>query len=46
MKMTHPMYPITWHKPEKFLRLTWLEGTEGMTDEDFRRRLGIPVGTR
>src|SRR5262245_21145606 len=37
MTMTNPMYAITWHKAEKLLRLTWLEDTEGMTDEDFAK---------
>jgi hypothetical protein len=41
MKMTEPMYSLTWHKSEKLLRLTWLEGTEGMTDEDFRETLEV-----
>ena len=41
MKMSKPMYSITWHMPEKLLRLTWLEGTEGMTDEDFRDVLEV-----
>ena len=41
MTMTNPMYSMTWHKPEKLLRLTWLEGTEGMTDEDFRETLEV-----
>jgi hypothetical protein len=41
MKMTKPMYTITWQKAEKLLRLTWLEGTEGMTDEDFRQTLDV-----
>jgi hypothetical protein len=39
--MSKPMYSITWHMPEKLLRLTWLEGTEGMTDEDFRDVLEV-----
>jgi hypothetical protein len=39
MTTTEPMYSITWHKPEKLLRLTWLGGTAGMTDEDFRATL-------
>ena len=41
MKMTNPLYSITWHKAEKLLRLTWLEGTAGMTDEDFRETLEV-----
>jgi hypothetical protein len=39
--MSNPMYSITWHKPEKLLRLIWLEGTEGMTDDDFREVLEV-----
>jgi hypothetical protein len=41
MNVTKPMYSITWHKPEKLLCLTWLEGTQGMTDEDFRETLEV-----
>jgi len=41
MSVTKPMYSITWHKPEALLYLTWLEGTEGMTDEDFRETLEV-----
>jgi hypothetical protein len=41
VNMSNPMYSITWHKSEKLLRLTWLEGTEGMTDEDFRDVLEV-----
>jgi hypothetical protein len=41
MKISDPMYAITWHKAEKLLRLTWLEGTDGMTDEDFRDVLEV-----
>jgi hypothetical protein len=41
MRMTDPMYSIAWHKPEKLLRLTWLGGTAGMTDEDFRETLEV-----
>jgi hypothetical protein len=35
------MYSITYHKPESLARLTWLAGTEGMTDEDFRETLEV-----
>ena len=41
MAMTAPMYSITWHKLEKLLVLTWLGGTEGMTDDDFRETLEV-----
>ena len=34
-----PMYSISYHKPERFVRLTWLAGTEGMTDQDFKETL-------
>jgi len=30
------MYSISYHKPEKLVRLTWLAGTAGMTDQDFK----------
>lgn len=35
------MYSISYHKPEKFVRLTWLTGTAGMTDQDFREVLEV-----
>ena len=35
------MYSISYHKPEKFVRLTWLSGTAGMTDQDFREVLEV-----
>ena len=34
-----PMYSISYHKPERLVRLTWLAGTEGMTDQDFKETL-------
>jgi hypothetical protein len=33
------MYSITYHKPEKLVRLTWLAGTAGMTDQDFKQTI-------
>jgi hypothetical protein len=33
------MYSISYHKPEKLVRLTWLAGTAGMTDQDFKETL-------
>ena len=39
--MTEPMYSISYHKPEQLVRLTWLAGTAGMTDEDFRETLEV-----
>ena len=35
------MYSITYHKPEKFVCLTWLPGTAGMTDADFKEALEV-----
>ena len=39
--LTNPMYSMSYHKREKFLRLTWLPGTEGMTDQDFKEALEV-----
>ena len=36
-----PMYSISYHKPEKLARLTWLAGTAGMTDQDFKETLEV-----
>ena len=33
------IYSISYHKPEKLVRLTWLAGTAGMTDQDFKETL-------
>jgi hypothetical protein len=41
MVHSKPMYSISYHKPEKFARLTWLAGTEGMTDKDFKEVLEV-----
>ena len=41
MTLSDAMHSISWHKPEKLLILTWLEGTEGMDDEDFRDTLEV-----
>jgi len=35
------MYSISYNKPERFVRLTWLAGTEGMTDQDFKEVLEV-----
>ena len=34
-----PMYSIIYHKAERLVRLKWLAGTAGMTDEDFKETL-------
>lgn len=39
MELSEPLHAISWHKPERLLILTWLEGTDGMDDEDFRDTL-------
>src|SRR5919106_1005651 len=41
MTLSEAMYAISWHQPEKLLILTWLEGTDGMNDEDFRDTLEV-----
>lgn len=33
------MYSMTYHKPQRLVRLTWLAGTAGMTDQDFKETL-------
>jgi hypothetical protein len=35
------MYSLSYHKLEKLVRLTWLPGTAGMTDQDFREALEV-----
>ncbi|HEX8784358.1 MAG TPA: STAS/SEC14 domain-containing protein [Steroidobacteraceae bacterium] len=35
------MYSIRYHKPEKSVCLTWLPGTAGMTDQDFKEALEV-----
>jgi hypothetical protein len=39
MNDSAPMYSISYHKPERLVRLTWLAGTAGMTDKDFKETL-------
>jgi hypothetical protein len=34
-----PMYSMIYHKPEHLVRLKWLAGTAGMTDDDFKETL-------
>ena len=36
---SQPRYSISYHKPERLVRLTWLAGTKGMTDQDFKEVL-------
>ena len=38
---TKPMYSISYNKPDRLVRLTWLSGTEGMTDQDFKETLEV-----
>ena len=35
------MYSIRYHKPGRFVCLTWLPGTAGMTDQDFKEALEV-----
>lgn len=39
--LTKPMYSISYDKPKSFVRLTWMSGTEGMTDQDFKESLQV-----
>ena len=41
MPQPSAMYSISYQKPENLVRLTWLDGTEGMTDEDFKQTLAV-----
>lgn len=41
MNKSKPMYSISYNKPEGLVWLTWLAGTEGMTDEDFKATLEV-----
>ncbi len=36
MTASQAVYSITYRKPEKLVELTWLPGTQGMTDQDFK----------
>jgi hypothetical protein len=35
------MYSIRYHKPEKFVCLTWSPGTASMSDQDFKEALEV-----
>lgn len=39
--LSKPLYSISYDKPKSFVRLTWLSGTEGMTDQDFKESLEV-----
>ena len=39
--LTKPMYSLSYDKPKSFVCLTWLPGTEGMTDQDFKESLEV-----
>ena len=39
MSHSEPVYSITYHRPEELVELTWLPGTQSMTDQDFRNTL-------
>ena len=39
------MYSMIYHKPEHLVRLKWLPGTAGMTDQDFMETLEVFADT-
>jgi len=39
MIASEPIYSIAYRRPEKLVELTWLPGTQSMTDEDFKDTL-------
>ena len=39
MSASTPIYTIAYRKPEQLVELTWLSGTQGMTDQDFEDTL-------
>jgi hypothetical protein len=39
MIQSTPVYSLTYRRPEELVELTWLAGTQSMTDEDFRASL-------
>ena len=41
MPVSTPLYTISWHKPERLLRLTWQAATDHMTDDDFQETLEV-----
>ena len=43
--LSNPVYSISYHNRERFLRLTWLSGTEGMTDQTFKETLEVFADT-
>jgi hypothetical protein len=40
-----PMYSMIYHKAEQLVRLKWLAGTAGMTDDDFKETLEVFADT-
>jgi hypothetical protein len=41
MTLTEPLYSIAYYKIERLLELTWLPGTQRMTDQDFKEVLEV-----
>jgi len=41
MTLTEPLYSIAYYKSEQLVELTWLPGTQNMTDQDFREVLEV-----
>ena len=38
---SHAQYAVSFYKPEGFVELTWLRGTEQMDDQDFKAALEV-----
>jgi hypothetical protein len=41
MTLTEPLYSIGYYKIEQLVELTWLPGTQMMTDQDFKAALEV-----
>jgi hypothetical protein len=41
MALSDRVYSINHFKPESIVELTWLPGTQGMTDQDFKEDLSV-----
>ena len=41
MLSVNMLYSMTYSKADRFVRLTWLPGTEGMADQDFKETLEV-----
>ena len=41
MALAERVYSISYFKTERFVELTWLPGTQQMTDQDFKEALCV-----